>query len=43
VLWWRLPIDEPPYVGTPIDDGWHAYHTHWTPIVVPVLADGAAP
>lgn len=21
VLWWRLPIDEPPYVGTPLDMG----------------------
>lgn len=21
VLWWRFPIDEPPYVGTPLDNG----------------------
>lgn len=21
VLWWRFPIDEPPYVGTPLDTG----------------------
>lgn len=19
VLWWRFPVDEPPYVGTPLD------------------------
>ena len=35
VLWWRPPIDEPPYAGTPLDDDWPGYHTHWTPIVVP--------
>lgn len=35
VLWWRFPIDEPPYVGTPGDDDWPGYHTHWTPIDVP--------
>jgi hypothetical protein len=22
VLWWKFPIDEPPYVGTPYDDGY---------------------
>lgn len=21
VLWWKFPIDEPPYVGTPLDFG----------------------
>lgn len=21
VLWWRFPIEEPPYVGTPLDQG----------------------
>jgi hypothetical protein len=21
VLWWRFPVDEPPYVGTPLDRG----------------------
>jgi hypothetical protein len=21
VLWWRFPIDEPPYVGSPLDEG----------------------
>ncbi len=36
MLWWRFPIMEPPYVGQPSDDDWPGYHTHWTPIVVPV-------
>lgn len=35
VLWWRFPIDEPPYVGSPICDDWPGYHTHWTPIICP--------
>lgn len=35
VLWWALPVVEPPYSGTPEDDDWPGYHTHWTPIIVP--------
>ena len=35
VLWWNFPIEEPPYVGSPLDEKWPAYHTHWTPIVMP--------
>ena len=35
VLWWRFPVDEPPYVGSPLDTDWPGYHTHWTPIEVP--------
>lgn len=35
VLWWRFPIEEPPYCGSPICDDWPGYHTHWTPIEVP--------
>jgi hypothetical protein len=35
VLWWKFPIEEPPYVGSPLDANWPAYHTHWTPIVCP--------
>lgn len=30
VLWWKFPIVEPPYVGTPLDEDWPGYHTHWT-------------
>ncbi len=35
VLWWKFPVDEAPYVGTPIEagrNGWPGYHTHWTPL-----------
>jgi hypothetical protein len=35
VLWWRFPIEEPPYVGTPLDDRFPDYVTHWTPIAIP--------
>lgn len=35
VLWWRFPVDEPPYAGQPLDSDWPGYHTHWTPIPVP--------
>lgn len=35
VLWWKFPIKEPPYVGSPLDEKWPAYHTHWTQIVIP--------
>lgn len=35
VLWWKFPIEEPPYVGSPLDANWPGYHTHWTPIAVP--------
>jgi len=34
-LWWRFPVDEPPYCGSPTYDDWPGYHTHWTPILVP--------
>ncbi len=35
VLWWKFPIEKPPYVGSPLDENWPAYHTHWTPIILP--------
>jgi len=31
VVWWRLPVDEPAWIGTPLDEDWPGYHTHWTP------------
>lgn len=34
-LWWKFPIEEPPYVGSPLDLSWPGYHTHWTPIQLP--------
>lgn len=46
-LWWRFPVEEPPYCGSPVCDDWPGYHTHWTPILVPhepaVAADGNTP
>lgn len=35
VLWWKFPIEEPPYVGSPLNADWPGYHTHWLPIPVP--------
>lgn len=36
VLWWVLPVCEPPYVGSPLDCDWEeGYYTHWTPIITP--------
>jgi hypothetical protein len=32
VLWWRFPIDEPPYCGSPLDSEWPGCHTHFTPL-----------
>ena len=38
VLWWALPVEEPPYCGTPNDtdfaaDNGEGYFTHFTHIV----------
>jgi hypothetical protein len=35
VLWWTFPVEEPPYVGSPLCDDWPGYHTHWTEILIP--------
>lgn len=35
VLWWRFPIEEPPYVGSPLYTDWPGAHTHFTTIIVP--------
>lgn len=35
VLWWKFPVDEPPYVGTPLDNNWPGYHTHFTFLQIP--------
>ena len=32
VLWWRFPVVEPPYSGTPHDSDWPGGHTHFTPL-----------
>lgn len=39
VVWWKSPVDEPAWIGTPLDSDWPGYHTHWTPHpAVPALA-----
>ena len=44
VTWWRFPVDEPPWVGTPNDSDWPGYHTHFTPQPpVPQVPAAAAP
>lgn len=31
VLWWRLPVNAPPWVGTPSDSSWpDDYYTHYS-------------
>jgi hypothetical protein len=30
VLWWKFPVEEPPYCGTPLDENFPGYHTHFT-------------
>jgi len=35
VLWWKFPIDEPPYCGSPLADDWPGYHTHFTKLAIP--------
>lgn len=31
VVWWRFLVDEPAWIGTPLDEDWPGDHTHWTP------------
>lgn len=38
VLWWKFPIEEQPYVGSPLFTTWPGYHTHWTEFQLPVHA-----
>lgn len=32
VLWWKLPVEEMPWVGSPGDSDWSDHYTHWTPL-----------
>ena len=41
-LWWRFPIEEPPYCGSPLDLEWQEknygdYYTHFTRLIIPEL------
>lgn len=33
-FWTRFPIDEPYYAGSPLDEHWPEYHTHFIPMSV---------
>lgn len=33
-LWWRLPVEEPPYCGNPLDCNFPDDVTHFTRIIV---------
>jgi len=41
-LWWKFPIEESPYCGSPLDLEWReknydGYYTHFTRLTVPQL------
>lgn len=41
-LWWKFPIEEPPYCGSPLDFEWidkdyDNYYTHFTKLDIPIL------
>lgn len=36
VIWWRLPVEEPPYVGCPLCEDFNfGYYTHFTKLLIP--------
>ena len=35
VLWWNFPVEEPPYCGTPLDERFPKYKTHFSVIDMP--------
>lgn len=38
VIWWRLPVEEPPYIGSPLcDDFTFGYYTHFTRLIMPLI------
>jgi hypothetical protein len=44
VLWWRFPVEEPPYSGFPCGPGWRLnYYTHFTPLPPPPVAPIQSP
>lgn len=34
-IWWTFPIEEPPYVGSPLEDNFPDGFTHFTRIIIP--------
>lgn len=39
VLWWRDPVEEPPYVGTPRDGDFDETYQWWSPIDIPEIPE----
>lgn len=42
-LWWRFPVAEAPYVGSPLASDWPGCHTYWTPLPPVPAEPGAEP
>ena len=40
-LWWKFPIEEPPYCGSPLDSSFPDYVTHFTMFQEPEKEDDA--
>ena len=38
-LWWSFPIEEPPYCGSPMDEDFPEYVTHFTKFNIPDLEE----
>ena len=38
-LWWKFPIEEPPYSGSPLDVDFPDYVTHFTRIIIPLRSE----
>lgn len=37
VIWWKFPIEEPPYLGSPLDEKFtFDYYTHFTRFTIPL-------
>ena len=39
VLWWNVPVEEPPWVGSPLDSEWKEIgsgYEYWSPIPEPL-------
>ena len=42
-LWWKFPVEESPYCGSPLDQEWQEknyddYYTHFTRLIIPELS-----
>jgi hypothetical protein len=42
-IWWRFPVTDKPWIGTPACPDWPGHHTHWTVLPGVLQPDGSAP